>query len=419
MKKFLLLTYYWPPAGGAGVQRWLGFSKYLPENGWEPVVVTVDPKHATYPQRDESLLDEVPEGIEVVRTKSIEPLQWYGKLAGKDRIPYGGFSNQKENSKLSKFIRGNFFIPDARRGWNRYAFSAARKLIREAGIDLVVTTGPPHSTHLIGLELQAKMNVKWIADLRDPWTEVYYNYDMPRTTLAARYDRLLECRVLKRADALMTASPGFAARFNERVQRKYDVVTNGFDHVLEPKKKPAGSPLHITYTGTMAESYKPEALFAALAGLREHDFRLRVAGSLSEGVRAMIEKAGLKDRLDYLGYLPHSAVADELRTADVLLLLSPDVKHGEDIIPGKLFEYLAASRPILSVSDPDSPGADILRETSSGKAFRHADEKGMTEFLRLHLSERMILNSNSKTQKYSRKELSKQVSHLFDNTCGR
>jgi glycosyltransferase involved in cell wall biosynthesis len=413
MRKFLLITYYWPPAGGAGVQRWLGFSKYLPENGWEPVVLTVDPAHATYPQRDESLMNEQAAGLEVVRTKSIEPLQWYGRLVGKDRIPYGGFSNKKSNSWASKFIRANFFIPDARRGWNRYALSAARKLILQHGIELIVTTGPPHSTHLIGLALQHKLKLRWIADMRDPWTEVYYNYDMPRTSPAARYDRMLERSVLGRADAVLTASPGFAERFNARVKRKYHVVTNGFDAYLAPLEKAPGCPLYITYTGTMAESYQPEGLFNALASLQNSDFRLRVAGSLSEGVLSMINDTGLQARLDYLGYLPHDQMLEELRKADLLLLLSPQVQYGEDIIPGKLFEYLAATKPILAVAEPFSAVADILRETRSGEAFAHGDVGGISKCIEQLMTPMQGGVNGEATVKYKRAHLVKQVAGIF------
>lgn len=396
------------------MQRWLKWSKYLPGLGWEPVVLTVNPGHATYPQRDESLLVEVPPSLEVVRTKSIEPLRLYGKIAGSDRVPYGGFSNEKPSSWAARFVRGNFFIPDARRGWNGYAITAARKLLNDHDISLVLTTGPPHSTHLIGLELQARQKVKWVADMRDPWTEVYYNYDMPRSALAQRYDRTLERKVLKKADAVIAASPGFAEQFANRVQRTYHVITNGYDELLAPVAKPAGSPLYITYTGTMASSYKPEGLLAALAKMDPSRFRLRVAGSLSDEVLRAIEEAGLGDNLDYLGYLPHAVLLEELRAADILLLLNPDVKGGRHIIPGKLFEYMSTQRPILAVVPDGSAVGAILSETGAGSAFGHQDVAGMEGFLQKQLEGAGVNVDADALKRYRRAELGEGVVRVFN-----
>ncbi len=412
-KKFLLITYYWPPAGGAGVQRWLYFSKHLLGLGWEAVVLSVNPKDATYPITDESLLAEVPDGIETIRTRSLEPLQWYGKLAGRERIPYGGFSNEKSNSWASKFIRGNFFIPDARRGWNSYALAAARKRLRQNDIQLIISTGPPHSSHLIGLELQAKTGIPWIADLRDPWSDVYYNFDMPRTGPARRYDRLLERKVLGSADVVTTASPGFAERFSRKVKRPYEVITNGYEHLMVPIQKPEGSPTYITYAGTMAESYQPQALLTALADL-PLDFRLRVAGSLSTEVRQSITAAGLDARLDDLGYLPHSALEEELRKADLLLLLSPAHPGSEDIIPGKLFEYMATGVPILAVSPKGSAIESVVRKVGAGQNFAHSDERGMKAFLAEALTGKIAAPDAQKRSAYQRATLAKRMAEVME-----
>jgi hypothetical protein len=180
----LVITYYWPPAGGAGVQRWLKMCKYLPENGVMPTVITVDEKKATYPQRDETLFKEIHPEIEVIRTDSFEPLGWYARLLGKEKVPYGGFANVSNKgmlSKISRYIRGNFFIPDARLGWKKYALQAAKLAIEKNDISLVITTGPPHSAHLVGLALKQELGIKWIADFQDPWTDIYYNDLLHRT----------------------------------------------------------------------------------------------------------------------------------------------------------------------------------------------------------------------------------------------
>ena len=194
MKKVLIITYYWPPSGGSGVQRWLKFSKYLPEFGIEPIVLTVDPDFATYPSIDTTLELEVSDSIRVYRTKAKNPLEVYQKIRRKP-APQSGFAGEKKSGLLDKifrFIRGNVFLPDARIGWNPYAFEKAKQLIKELNINTVITTSPPHSTQLIGLRLKKEFTIQWIADLRDPWTEIYYNKELFRTNWAERQDAKME-----------------------------------------------------------------------------------------------------------------------------------------------------------------------------------------------------------------------------------
>ena len=179
MNKALIITYYWPPSGGAGIQRWLKFAKYLPEFGWQPVILTVNEQHAVYPLTDNSLEKEVANNITVYRTAATNWFRFYS--SNKAKVPSAGFASNLNNSikgKISRFIRGNFFIPDPRRGWNKFAFAKACEIIEKENITTIITTSPPHSTQLIGLKLKKKFKeLKWIADLRDPWTDIYY-YDM-------------------------------------------------------------------------------------------------------------------------------------------------------------------------------------------------------------------------------------------------
>jgi hypothetical protein len=175
MNKVLIVTYYWPPSGGAGVQRWLKFSKYLPEFGWEPIILTVDPEFAAYPVTDYSLSEGFPSSVKIFKTAATNYFRVYNK--DKTRIPTAGFANNKENTlkeKIMRFIRGNFFIPDPRRGWNSFAFRKACEIIETERIENIITTSPPHSTQLIGLNIKKKYPaINWIADLRDPWTDIY------------------------------------------------------------------------------------------------------------------------------------------------------------------------------------------------------------------------------------------------------
>ncbi len=234
MNRVLIITYYWPPGGGAGVQRWLKFAKYLPEYGWEPVILTVDPDFAAYPAIDKSLNEDVTEKTRVYRTKATD---WFRVYPGKkSEIPSAGFAKNMDNTlkgKIFRFIRGNFFIPDPRKGWNRFAFKKACDLIENENISHFVTTSPPHSTQLIGLKLRKKYpGIKWIADLRDPWTDIYYYHLFYPTIIAKAIDRYYESSVLKNADLITTVGPSISNHFRSKsaaAPERIRVIYNGYD----------------------------------------------------------------------------------------------------------------------------------------------------------------------------------------------
>jgi len=234
VKKVLIITYYWPPSGGSGVQRWLKFVKYFRDFGIEPIVLTVAPEFAALPNLDESLEDEIPVGIEVHKTRAKSPFGFYKKIK-KGAVPNSGFAGEgKANlfDNLFRFIRGNFFIPDARIGWNKFALEKARELIQLHGIDTIITSSPPHSTQLIGLQLKKEFNIKWLADLRDPWTEIYYNKLLLRTNWAKKIDYRYEQTCLQNADTLIVVSEDIKRRFGEAretILEKIHVIPNGFD----------------------------------------------------------------------------------------------------------------------------------------------------------------------------------------------
>lgn len=375
--------------------------------------MTVDPDQGSYPQRDESLLKEVRDEVEVFRTHSFEPLQLYAKAVGKDRVPYGGFSNQKSNSSFSRFIRGNFFIPDARRGWNRYAIAKAKEIISTRTIDCVVTTGPPQSTHLIGLDLKRDLGIKWGIDLRDPWTDIYYNEKMLRTPWAEKHDAKLEKQTLEEADFCITVSKGFAELFNRKVEREYHVVTNGFDEQdlvdENPRNSRESKKLIISYTGTMSDIYDPDVFFEALASYNG-SFEFRIAGSISEGVQKKIDDYGISKSVNYLGYLTHADALKEMSQADVLLLISPMVKNSKGIIPGKLFEYLAAGKPILAIAEDDKCDvAVILSDTKGGLFFSRENLKGLSNFLESLPNNFEFIPNIEAINNYNRKTLTEKL----------
>jgi len=393
VKKVLIITYYWPPSGGAGVQRWLKFTKYLPESGIEPVILTVDPEYASYPQRDASLLKEIPGNIKIIYTRSSRGIfNAYKKLTGKEEVPYGGFVNESEPGLLQKilrFIRGNFFLPDARRGWNHYAFKAGLKAIEEYKIDIVITTSPPHSTQLTGLKLKRKKGIKWIADLRDPWTDIYYTDKMFQTLPAKRINRRLESLVLNNADRVIATCDATRDVFRSKLQKgqspeKVITITNGFDpddftsHNIIPEK------FIITYLGTLAGNYNIEVLTTALANLQPPDktgIILRFIGRADEKVLAKISEES-KVTIERIPYVDHRKAMDYLAGSAALLIVIPADRKSNEMIPGKLFEYLASRRPVIAIGPGNSDTGAILKETNAGRIFGNTQAANLEEYIR-------------------------------------
>ena len=423
MKTVLIITYYWPPSGGAGVQRWLKFAKYLPELGWQPIILTVDPEYASYPQRDESLLKEVGPDCLVFITKSFELYNLYKLVSGKKEVPYGGFANESKEGvfqKLSKFLRGNFLLPDPRKGWNKYALKKAVELIKEYKIDTVVTTSPPHSTQLIGLKLKQKLNIRWIADLRDPWTDIYYYNQFNHTALARQIDKNYERKVVENADVLITVSEDVKRIFSEKselpIAAKTVVIPNGFDEDdFRITNIPTENKKIITYTGTISEAYDVDCLLEALCLLSEDSksqLLLRFVGKVPYSVEAKFRSTGLG--IEMVGYVDHSKSIEYLFRSDLLLLVIPKVKNNRGILTGKFFEYLASQKPILAIGPADGDLAKIILETQCGKLFKYEDSKGMLQFIQ----EKLVLpKTTMKTEtasQYSRKELTRKLTELFE-----
>lgn len=377
------------------MQRWLKFSKYLPSFGIEPYVLTVDSRYASYPQKDEGLVDDVPHDLKVFTTKSFEPLNIISGLLGKDKIPYGGFSNVNKNSVLQtilRFIRGNFFIPDARKGWNRYAWKKAAGLIKRYDIPTVITTGPPHSTHLTGLKLKKKLRIEWIADFRDPWTDIYYYTDMLHTPLARRIDGSKEKRVLETADKIIVNCQSnkelLETKIDIKETEKFSVITNGYD-----EDDFSGQALYypaspdefvITYSGTMSEHYRPGLFFSVLSKLVERNpdvkFRFTLAGNLSASAERQIREYGINNIFDYPGYISHPKLVALLKSSSALLYLFPETAYDKGVA-GKLFEYLAVKKPVIAIGSGDSDAAAIIDECDAGRSFNHEEELPLSEYL--------------------------------------
>lgn len=349
------------------VQRFLKFSKFLPEFGWEPIIITV--ANGSYPYYDESLLKELAPSLRVYRTKTFEPFELYNLLRGKKGkampvVSVGSHQKRSVFQQLSEYVRANFFVPDARVGWVKYALAQAEKILGNEKIDAIITTGPPHSTHLIGLKLKEKYGLKWIADLRDPWTGIFYNNILPRTEATKAKDFKLETSVLKLADLVTVISPGMKKEFEERAG-KIEVLFNGYDEddfagAIATKAQPDS--FVIRYIGNLMASQNAEALWKVIAQL-DNAVKLEFIGRVDEAVKASIQLAGIADRVTYIDFVDHKAAVKLMQQADMVLFVIPRVKDGALILTGKLFEYLASKTEILSIGPVNGNAADILATT--------------------------------------------------------
>jgi len=421
MKKVLIITYYWPPGSGAGVQRWLKFSKYLPQTGWEPVILTVDPEFATYPAIDNSLENEIPAGLKVFKTRATDYFRFYSR--DKSRIPTAGFAVDEKKGLsgwLTKFIRGNFFIPDPRKGWNRHAFRKACEIIDAENIVNIVTTSPPHSTQLIGLKLKKKYpGLKWTADLRDPWTDIYYYNHFHPTLLSRRIDIKYEKAVLESADRIITVGNSlrklFISKFN-RNPESVDVITNGYDpEDFSGLASSTPEIFTISYIGTLSDSYPVEGFLNALGILKEKgtDFRLKFTGMVSPVQRGKILKAAGGSNAEFIPYAGHNSALKHLMDSSVLLLIIPDHQSSRSIITGKLFEYLASGKPVICIGPVDGDAAGIIDECGHGKTFEYSDSDGIAEYLANLVSRPEIIEKPS-PEIYSRKNLIKKVAAILE-----
>jgi glycosyltransferase involved in cell wall biosynthesis len=427
MKKVLILTYYWPPSGGPGVQRWLKFVKYLPEPGYEPIIITVDPAKATYPITDETLVNEVPGELEVIRTSTREPYGLYKKLSGKKQVPYSGFTNESSNgffSKISRFIRGNLFVPDARIGWNSFAVKKAAEIIKKYNIGVLITTSPPHSTQLAGLELKKMFpEIRWIADLRDPWTDIFYYSKMLHLPHIKRKDQKLERTVLRNADEIITVSDFISKILSEKpgadCKDKVHVITNGFDpdDFLKADVKPDPEFFTLAYVGTVTDEYILSGLISAFENVIDklgNKARILFTGNISKRWQEPLENK-LGHAVSFKGHVDHDEAVKRMQMADMLLLVIPNIAQNEGIITGKLFEYLAASRPILGIGPLNGDAALVLEKTATGKMFSYHDHENISTFiLQYALKEKEWFPDQDQIQQYSRKSQTEKLVQLME-----
>ncbi|HLA63689.1 MAG TPA: glycosyltransferase [Rhodothermales bacterium] len=392
-RRVLVVAYYFPPAGGPGVQRVLKAVKYLHASGWQPTVLTV--ADGAFPQHDPSLAADVPPGVEVVRTRALDPFGVYGRLTGKKgtaAVPVGtAAGGGGAADRVARWARANLFLPDARVGWVPFATRAALRLHRAERFDAVLTSGPPHSVHLIGRALARKTGVPWVADFRDPWTGINFYHELPMTGAARRFDRALEGSVLREAGRLVTVSPTWAAALADKAGRSAEdvaVVHNGFDAAdfagLEGVAPPADR-FVLAHVGSLYGARNPQALWTALGRLRAagrlERFTLKLVGAVDAAARAEAAAHGLDGLLEATGYVPHAEAVRAMRAATALLLLVEGFGLDRGMITGKLYEYLGSGRPVVGLGPADGDAARLLTETGAGRMLARDDADALTAYL--------------------------------------
>ncbi|WP_347372665.1 glycosyltransferase family 4 protein [Aequorivita sp. Q41] len=423
MKKALIITYYWPPAGGPGVQRWLKFVKYFREFGIEPIVYV--PENPNYPLVDENFSSEIPFDIQIIKQPISEPYR-FAKLFSKKKTKQisSGIISKKEISAIEKlmlYVRGNFFIPDARIGWVKPSVKFLSKYIIDNPLDVVITTGPPHSLHLIGMQLQKELGLKWLADFRDPWTTIHYHKSLRLSKTSERKHKMLEASVLKTADLITVTSPTTKKEFEMISETPIAVITNGFD-ASEPFDFVMDSTFSISHIGSLLSERNPEVLWKVLSELCsenplfKNDLQLKFAGAVSEELKKSLEDFQLLSNCSFLGYVSHSEALKLQKQSQVLLLVEINSAETRAIIPGKLFEYLAAKRPIIALGPKESDIEGIITETNSGKFFSYWDNNELKAEI-LHYYENFkkgeLIISSEGIEKYSRRALTKQMAALI------
>lgn len=416
MNKVLIITYYWTPSGGAGVQRWLKFAKFLPEFGWEPIVLTVDPEYAAYPVTDNSLNEELTPNSRVYKTPAVDYFSIYKK--DKSNIPTAGFASSVNNTlkgKLLRFIRGNFFIPDPRKGWNRFALKKACEIIETEGVKHVITTSPPHSTQLVGLELKKRYpGLQWIADLRDPWTDIYYYDQFFPTFISKKIDNKHERDVLRSADKILTVGASLKTLFSSKVrgiENKIHVLTNGFDEAdFEGLVTTRPERYTISYIGTLSDSYPIKGFLEAVGKLQEEgsDFLLRFAGVVSQNQKDMVLSKVRSQAVEFINYVTHATAISYMIDSSLLLIIIPDHHSNKSIITGKLFEYLAAGRPILCLGPLDGDAAGIIDKLSGGVTIDYNNTDAIYSFIKESLKNTHFIQ-NSGIREFSRLNITKHL----------
>ena len=429
MKKVLIITYYWIPSGGAGVQRWVKFAKYLRDFGWEPIIYT--PENPEYPSIDKSFEKDIPNDIQVIKTPIWEPYNFYRKLSGKKNEPInaGFISENKEQSwkdKLSIWIRGNFLIPDPRRFWIKPSVKFLNDYLKENPVDAIITTGPPHSMHFIGLGLKRNFPKQpWIADFRDPWTNIDFYKDLNLSYFSDKIHHQKEKKIIQHADCIVVVSNGMDEEYKLLQPKRIQTISNGFDESdVQSGEIKLDEKFSISHIGTLNATRNPRTLWKVLSQICNEnqdfkaDLQIQLVGKVDFSVLEGINRLNLMDNLSKIEYLSHNEAIAKQQSSQILLLLINQSANANGILTGKFYEYLAAKRPVLAIGPTDGDAALILNETGAGKIVNFSDYQNTKEvildFYKQYKSGNLNISQTKSIERYSRKSLTGELAELLN-----
>lgn len=426
-RKILILTYYWPPAGGAGVQRWLKFVKYLSILGYEPHIYT--PENPEAPAFDQSLLADVPSNAVIIKKPIWEPFHLFKKFTNKKGNFNAGFLTEEKTNKnkwtdrIALLIRANLFIPDAKMFWIKPSVRFLKNYIKEENIDLIISSGPPHSLHLIALKLQEKLGIKWLADFRDPWTNIDFYKELPTLKIVDNYLHKLEKEVVQKANRILVVGPQMKKEFEAIAPAAIiDIITNGFDGEISKQKK-LESDFTILHVGSINADRNHDSFYKAIKSLidENEDFKnklkIKFIGKVDFLAKQNISKYQLDPYFELLPYIPYSEISRIQEKAHLLYLPLNNTPNAKGILTGKFFEYLAAKRPIIAQGPLDGDVAEILKETEAGSIFDFEDSSNLKFELEKHFLMYIKGENNFESkniEQYSRKNRTKDLANILE-----
>ena len=431
-KKVLIITYYWPPSGGIGVQRWLQFSKYLKNFGWQPVIFTVE--NANYPILDNELIHDIPKDLQIEKVKIFEPNGIFSLLNGKKKQSNNLYNLQQQSNvdgsiikKTLWSIRGNFFIPDSRKFWIRKAIRYFRKKLANHKFDAIVSTGPPHSAHLIALKISTQNNIPWICDFRDPWTSMDYLKKMNLSNYAKRKHEELEKKVLTNATAISVVGRTIQREFLDKYNLESKLVYNGF------KPNDANSNEHIdldqkftiVHTGSFLFNRNCNDLWEALdMALKSNknlkkDLEIKLVGNVAQVVLDSLAKYNLLKNLNRMKHVTHQQAKEIQQSAQLLLLPIDRIENAEFVITGKLFEYLQAKRPILLIGPKNGDAEEIVTSCNAGFTTNFGEVKSIYNVILESYSqfkEKKLICEPRDVDQFSYENLTKSMVELLEKS---
>ncbi len=429
MKKVLIITYYWPPAGGSAVYRWLKFSKYLREFGWEPIIYTAE--NGEYAELDLSNERDIPKELTILKQPIWEPYTFYKKFIGQkktEKVNVGFLTEKKKPKfaeKIAVWIRGNFFIPDARKFWVNPSVKYLLPYLKENQVDAIISSGPPHSMHLIASALKKELNTPWIADFRDPWTNIDYYSELLLTSWANKKHHRLEKKVISYADCVVTVGSKMTEEFQTMGAKKVETITNGFDTSdYSDESVELDTKFTLAHLGTINKARNPEVLWKAITQLVKEDpifgnnLELKFIGRMDAAIIDSLNQFELIKYLSKTDFIPHNKVVEKERQSQVLLLLINNTQNAEGILTGKFFEYLAAKRPILAIGPTKGDVASILSASKAGEIVGFNDVETLKQVIRSfytrYLEQKLEVNPDN-INAYSRFELTRKLSVILND----